>query len=127
MSIEDRYQELRAAYDAKAVGFRVRVLRQILEMSQSGMARHLGIRSNTVSQFESGISRPAPDIAIRMKAASRIGFDWLYFGEMSGLDADMIRQIEQATVSLRAGAGRASSERSTTRRLVPRKRATPKK
>lgn len=116
MSIDERYQALRRAYEAIEIGQRVRLLRVMHEMSQSELGRHLGIKANTVSQFESGVSRPAPDIEIRLKAAFGVTTDWLRFGEMSGLSPELIRRLDDARVSLVP-----AKKRPTEDRLPPKK------
>jgi len=100
MSIEGRYQSLRKAYDAIEVGHRVRLLRTAWELTQSGLARHLNVKPNTISQIESGVSRPAPDLEIRLKAAFGITIDWIRFGEMAGLSPETIRRIDESKAAI---------------------------
>ena len=104
MAIEDRYEALRAAYESDKVGRRVRVLRLAWEMSQSAMARHLNTKPNTISQIESGVSRPAVDIEIRIKAAFGVTIDWIRFGEMAGLSLETIQRLEESASMLGPGA-----------------------
>lgn len=123
MAVEDRYEQLRLAYEAIEVGYRVRIIRATWEMSQSAMARHLNTRPNTISQIESGLSRPATDIEIRMKAAFGITTDWLRFGEMSGLSPDLIVRLEDAKATLGPQCGKTAAKRAAVKK--PRKFSRP--
>ena len=95
MSIEDRYESLLRLYEAPRVGHRVRLLRVSREMSQSALARHLNTKPNTISQIENGLSRPAADVEMRLKAAFGITIDWLRFGELAGMSQEMLRDLDE--------------------------------
>lgn len=97
MSMDDDYQALRKAYEGAEVGRRIKVLRLAFEHSQSSLARHLNMSPNAISQMESGISRPATDVEIRLKAAFGLTIDWVRFGEMAGMPPELIRRIEEVS------------------------------
>ena len=134
MSIEDRYQSLIAAYASIVVSHRIKVLRLAWEMSQSEMARQLNLAPNTISQFETGVSRPSQDVETRIKAAFGVTVDWIRYGEMSGLSSDLIRKLEEASVNIRRPKERARDKRvpppaprtmKRPARRPPSKKATP--
>ena len=110
MSIEDRYQSLIAAYTS-AVPHRIKVLRMAWEMSQSEMARQLSVAPNTISQFETGVSRPSQDVETRIMAAFGVTVDWIRYGEMSGLNQELIRKLEEASMNIRRPKGRPRDKR----------------
>lgn len=96
MSVEDRYETLNRLYDRRAVGRRIEVLRQAFELSQSAMSRLVQTKPNTISQFESGISRPSNEVELRLKAVFEITIDWLRFGETSGLPNSLADKLMRA-------------------------------
>lgn len=103
MSIADRYESLRRAYDPERVGRRIRALRIVWEISQSEMARHMGVVPHAISQVESGIYRPSADLEVRIKAAFGVTTDWIKFGDIVGIPSDLARRLAKALHLLESG------------------------
>lgn len=96
MSYEDRYRALSAATARSQVGHRLKTLRIAWEMSQSELARHVDVNSQTISQIEGGVSRSSEEVRLRLKAAFGITLDWLLFGDKAGLDPVLLQNLEKA-------------------------------
>lgn len=98
MSANERYQALIRAHHPELVGQRVRQLRLHWELNQSEMARLLEVKPNTISQFESGYSRPSSDVETRIKALFQVTTDWIRYGETTGLPASMAIKLDAIRV-----------------------------
>lgn len=123
MAYEDRYKSLIEASRPNAVGHRIRVLRTSWEMSQSEMARHLYIKSQTISQIEGGLSRPSTEVEVRLKAAFHVTIDWIRFGETAGLSQPVSQRLEEAAQWVSMDEKRES----TAKRASPVKSINPKR
>lgn len=127
MSADERYKALVRAYHPDVVGKRIRRLRLHWELNQSEMARLLEVRPNTISQFESGYSRPASDIETRIKALFQVTLDWIRYGETTGLPTNLALKLDDASDDDDAGKQLAPDYRVVGKKLSRPARRGPKK
>lgn len=85
----------RGARSFKAVGDRLRLTREALELSQADVCRRCEIGANTYSQYESGISRPTVENALRLVDAYGLSLDWIYRGEPGELKSSLLDKIKE--------------------------------
>lgn len=80
----------------RAVGYRLRLVRRVLDLTQSEFARPAGISSNAYSMIESGDRLPSIEVAVALCEAYRISMDWIFRGEPGDMSArlwDGIRSL----------------------------------
>ena len=79
----------------KAMGRRLRQVREALELSQREMAQVLGISTTGLSAWEGG--RNQIDLIKLARAATRYRFttDWIAIGDMSGIRRDLAEKLER--------------------------------
>lgn len=82
---------------AQAVGERIRILRDALEMSQTDFAKQAGLARAAVATWERGAQRPG--IALAQKITDRYGvtLDWLFLGRTHTLRHDMAGLLSDTT------------------------------
>lgn len=76
-------------YSAEAVGARVRLLRQALDLKLSQFADENGFARNAVSNWETGRQRPSFRDAKVIVDRYGVTLDWLYFGRRHTLRYDV--------------------------------------
>lgn len=78
----------------KAMGGRLRAVREALSLTQEDMAEYMGVVVTTLSAWESG--RNQIDIVKLARSATRWGFttDWITRGDLSGVRKDLADKIE---------------------------------
>jgi transcriptional regulator with XRE-family HTH domain len=78
----------------KAMGARLKAVREALELTQEEMAAHMGVVITALSAWESGRNRI--DIVKLARSAGRWGFttDWIARGDLSGLRRDLADKVE---------------------------------
>lgn len=64
---------------AKEIGQRISFVRG--KETQKDFAQRVGIKQNTISQYERGERIPTPDVLIRLHQACNITIEWLLVGE----------------------------------------------
>lgn len=113
------------------LGERIHIAREASDLSQSELARRIGVRSQSVNQWESGykpkptaklphpgVKRPSLQSIIRIAACCNVATDWLLFGsgglthtdlpatiplpQLTGRGVPMLTSIK-AAVALRGG------------------------
>jgi DNA-binding XRE family transcriptional regulator len=80
----------------REVGYRLRLVRRVLDMTQADFCRPAGIASNAYSMIESGERLPSIEVAIALCHAYRISMDWIFRGEPGDMSArlwDGIRSL----------------------------------
>lgn len=114
-----------------SIGERIRIAREAAELSQSELARRIGVKSQSVNQWEAsyrprpttklphpGVKQPSRQSVIRIAACCNVATDWLLFGkgglthtdlpatiplpQLTGRGVPMLTSIKEA-VSLRGG------------------------
>jgi transcriptional regulator with XRE-family HTH domain len=70
--------------DLKNIGRRIREIRGF-DLTQGQFAETLGIRQNTLSNYENGKIVPTLEMLLKLKAHSGRSIDWIVFGEENPL------------------------------------------
>ncbi|MEX0317006.1 MULTISPECIES: helix-turn-helix transcriptional regulator [unclassified Ruegeria] len=73
--------------DAATFGDRVAGAREAAGMSQSEMARRLGVKKSTVAAWEQDLSEPRANRLSMMAGMLNVSIMWLLTGEGEGMDA----------------------------------------
>lgn len=73
----------------REVGYRLRLVRRVLDMTQADFCRPAGIASNAYSMIESGERLPSIEVAIALCEAYRVSMDWIFRGEPGDMSARM--------------------------------------
>jgi transcriptional regulator with XRE-family HTH domain len=104
--------------DAATFGDRLAGAREAAGMSQSQIARRLGVKKATIAAWENDLSEPRANRLSMMAGMVNVSIVWLLTGEGEGMDApldadDTNLDLAGAVAELRAirGEMRASSER----------------
>ena len=77
----------------EAVGQRLQLTREALDMKIGEFAKGAGIAFNTYSQYESGNRIPILKNAIKLCERYELTLDWIYRGDPSGLKYNLAEQI----------------------------------
>ena len=99
--IMERYEGTSLA----AIGQRLKLTREALELSQVELCRRAKLATNAYNQYETGKTRPAVENAIAICETFQLTLDWIYRGDPSGLRydlADKLRLRKIATVERHA-------------------------
>ncbi|WP_120633252.1 helix-turn-helix domain-containing protein [Ruegeria sp. EL01] len=104
--------------DAATFGDRLAGAREAAGMTQSQIARRLGVKKATIAAWENDLSEPRANRLSMMAGMVNVSIVWLLTGEGEGMDApldaeDTNLDLAGAVAELRAirGEMRASSER----------------
>jgi transcriptional regulator with XRE-family HTH domain len=99
----------RAGKDALdiAIGARVRERRRAIRMSQSALAKQLGVTFQQVQKYERGTNRISGSTLVRIAAALRVGVANLVDEEPDPLPADA-RELLDVFTKIRGKHGRAA-------------------
>lgn len=76
-----------------AVGFRLKLLREALDMSPSEMADMLGIERTYWSRFEKGRQGLSDSVAALLVVRFGVTLDWLILGVWGGMPLDLTEKI----------------------------------
>lgn len=76
-----------------AVGERLRRTREALGLSIAELARQLGERANTWTQYETGDRLPDPIILEKWARRAPIDLGWIYWGRMDKLPYDLATKL----------------------------------
>lgn len=79
----------------RAIGNRLALTREALELRQGEFCKRAGIAQNTYSQFESGKKRPSVDNAIALCEVYGLTLDWIYRGDPSGMHYDIAAKVRE--------------------------------
>lgn len=79
------------------VGERLALVREALGLRAIDICRELNVGENTYSQWESGRSRPNLDDAIRFCRRYGVTLDWLFLGDISGVNFSLAQNILAAS------------------------------
>ena len=83
-----------------AIGLRLRLTREVLNLTQAEFADRCGIARNTYNQYEMGKNTPKLLFAIDICDRFGLTLDWIYRGDPSGLPykvADDLRALRART------------------------------
>lgn len=83
-----------------ATALRVKITREALGLKPVDICRATGITASQYSNYESGVSRPNIEDAIRYSEVLGISLDWLYKGDPSKLPLDIANRVRE--IALRA-------------------------
>ena len=87
--MSEKKQRYRAGWSAEEV----RALRRHLELSQDGLAEELGMRQQTVSEWETGRYRPrGASSRLLGILAERAGFEYLPQSHAGGAPSDVVER-----------------------------------
>lgn len=78
---------------------RLRTLRALRGMSGPKFAKWLGIEYARWNNFERGFPLPAPIAMELCQKFPGLTLDWLYRGRLDGMTFDLVRRLEEASVS----------------------------
>lgn len=82
-----------------AVAKRLRILRAMRQLSGPKFAEELGIEYARWNNFERGYPLPAPIALELCRKFPGLTLDWLYRGRLEGMSFDLVRLLEEASVS----------------------------
>jgi transcriptional regulator with XRE-family HTH domain len=74
---------------------RCRLSREALGYTQATLSRIIRGPASLWGNYEMGIRRISLDKAFLLKAATGLTLEWIYYGTMSGLPADVLAKIER--------------------------------
>lgn len=89
--------------DPKAIGERIVMLRKALDMSAADFARHVGIGTNTLSNYETGYRRPELDKALEIVRKTGATLDFIYLGDASSLPMRIAGKLHPEEQQRKAG------------------------
>lgn len=95
-----------------STGARLVMVRQELDLSQTQMAKQLGIAQSTLSQLESGRSQPNAEVLSKLIEAQGVSSDWLLTGRGARFIADRIAEQTIPLIDADAKAGYRESKAS---------------
>ena len=77
------------------VGFHRRLLhlRKMNEMSATATCGYLGLKNSALSNYENGVSRPGPSVAVKLALFYRVTLDYLYLGRVNGLSPNTKKRV----------------------------------
>lgn len=95
--IDGDFQEIRSDESAfkKAAGLRLRVLRMSYRLSIKEFAELLDIRPNSLNLYELGERSIPPFFVKKLRQATDVTSDWLYFGDVKNLPARLLSIVEK--------------------------------
>ncbi len=64
-------------FSAEKTGQRIRELRSEYEMSQKDLAEKVGVKQNTVAQYEKGIVKPSLEILVKLAITFQTTTDYI--------------------------------------------------
>ena len=83
-------------YSKAAIGRRLKLTRQALGLKQNKLCRLAKINAQSYNQYEKGKKQPRLDTALTLCEAFGMTLDWIYRGELSGVDPALrIKLLEQ--------------------------------
>ncbi len=82
-------------YSAMSVGERIRITRLAIGITQRAFAHPLGITREAQTQYESGSRHPKGEHAVGMCDAWGLTMDWLFRGDISGLQPGLAAKINK--------------------------------
>lgn len=64
-------------FSAEELGKRIKELRVETELSQKGLAEKIGVKQNTVAQYEKGVARPSLEVLVKLAVIFQTTTDYL--------------------------------------------------
>ncbi|MEM7320225.1 MAG: helix-turn-helix domain-containing protein [Pseudomonadota bacterium] len=115
--------------DTATFGDRVSGAREATGMSQSELARRLGVKKSTVDDWEQDLNEPRANRLSMMAGLLNVSITWLLTGEGEGMDApfeemESRRDLSDAVAELRAIRGEMRTLTERAARLEKRLRQT---
>jgi transcriptional regulator with XRE-family HTH domain len=80
---------------ANAVGARLELTREALNLSAREFAGAAGIGDSTYSNYKKAIRKPSLDHALKLCDRFELTLDWIYRGDPSGLKYGLAEKINQ--------------------------------
>ena len=77
-----------------AVRRRVVQLRKAMGFTQATMGRLCGMNATTWNNYEKGVRRISIDMAIKLCQTTGVTMDFIYRGEMRGLQHDLVLKLQ---------------------------------
>lgn len=78
--------DIPTTHDKAAIGLRLQLTRRALSLNQTEFAERADIARSAYTQYESGGKRPSIDNAIALCDAYALTLDWIFRGDLSGLE-----------------------------------------
>lgn len=85
--------EIPRSHDKAAIGARLQLTRQALRLTQTDFAENARIARSAYTQYENGGKRPSIENAISLCETYGLTLDWIFRGEMSGVEMRTARAI----------------------------------
>lgn len=76
-----------------SIGERLRVTRLALGITQKSMAHPLSVTREAYTMYETGSREPPWTVGIELCDAWGLTLDWIYRGDMSGLQSGLVEKI----------------------------------
>ena len=84
--------------DARAIGERLRLTRDVLGFTQAEFADRCALARNTYNQYEHGRNIPQLQQAIRLCESFDLTLDWIYRGDPGDLPYKLVDNLRAARV-----------------------------
>ncbi len=88
------YEKMIRQASPKQTGRRLRNLRVMHGLKSGNMARQMNLLPATYSNYETGISRPSIENAVRIVTFYKVTLDYLYMGSFFGISDKLTRRIK---------------------------------
>jgi len=76
-------------------GERLIIIRKEKKMSQSELAKKVGIHANVLGRYERGEARPFVEMAVKLAQALNVSADYLLGNTDMDLDTNTLRRLEE--------------------------------
>lgn len=80
-------------YSIAAISRRLALTRLAIGLKKAAMARRMGVSPQAWNNWEEGHERISIEMSHKLCAALGLTFDWIYRGDMSGLQHDLATRI----------------------------------
>jgi transcriptional regulator with XRE-family HTH domain len=84
----------------KAIGNRLRAMREALQLNQTELCAIAGFATNTYNQWERGHGRPDLDNALRLCEKFPVTMDWIYRGDAEHLPHGIAQRIQARLIAI---------------------------
>lgn len=87
--------DLEHGMSARAVGFRLKIIRHVLGLTQDEMGRMCGLKARSAwSNYEKGYRTISRRAAVRLCLATGVSTDFIYRGRLNDVARDLARKIQ---------------------------------
>jgi transcriptional regulator with XRE-family HTH domain len=76
-----------------AIGDRIRLTREALDLTQAAFARLIGADPQAINNWEGARTRISIDQALKVCRATGVSLDWIYRGHASGLPVNLATEV----------------------------------